>query len=52
MAKNVSPFCSLVCKLSKYICLLGALVHRNTVIDFLMNSVLGCGGKRVNVICS
>ena len=53
MAKNVSPFCSLVCKLFKYIiCLLGALLHRNTVIDFLMNSVLGCDSKRVNVICS
>ena len=48
-AKNVSPFSSLVCKLSKYICLLGALLHRNTVIDFL---VLGCDGKRVNVICN
>ena len=31
------------------ICLLGALLRRNTVIDFL---VLGCEGKRVNVICS
>ena len=52
MAKNASPFCSLVCKLSKYIWLLGALLHGYTVIDFLMNYVLGCDGKRVNVICS
>ena len=41
MVTNLSPFCSLVCKLSKYIWLLGALLHRHTVIDFLMHSVLG-----------
>ena len=41
MAPNMSPFCSLVCKLSKYIWLLGVLLHRNTVTDFLMHSVLG-----------
>ena len=41
MATDLPPFCSLVCKLSKCIWLLGALLHRNTVIDFLMHSVLG-----------
>ena len=34
MATDLSPLCSLVCNLSKYIWLLGALLHRNTVIDF------------------
>ena len=41
MAASVSPFCSMVCKLSKCIWLLGALLQRNTVIDFLMHYVLG-----------